>query len=154
MVISRAAYGREKKVMTIKLRGHHLLCLLGYRGMGYSEDFCLNMTEIYETLRTKPETKIVIVSGPDDVCRAYPSDKPNHCNGAVHIQDTAVLNRLGLEPGYEGSWHAVCSLVAEHVAPADISQLCSSCPWESYGVCQEGVKLVVDGKPLPAVRKN
>lgn len=140
--------------MTIKLRGHHLLCLLGYRGMGYSDDFCVNMTEIYETLRADSETRIEIVNGPDDVCRAYPPDKPNHCNGPVHVQDTAVLNKLGLKPGHQSSWREVCQLVAEYVVPADISHLCSSCPWESYGVCQEGVQLVVSGKALPAVRNQ
>ena len=27
-----------------KLRGHHLFCLLGYKGMGYSQEYVDNMT--------------------------------------------------------------------------------------------------------------
>ncbi|MFC5650015.1 DUF1284 domain-containing protein [Paenibacillus solisilvae] len=137
--------------MTIKLRGHHLLCLLGYRGMGYSEAFCVNMTGIYETLRAEPDTRIEIVIGPDDICQAYPPDKPNHCNGDVYLQDQAVLLKLGLEPGNQGSWGEICERVTTNIVPSDISHICSTCPWESYGVCQEGVQLIIEGKSLPAI---
>ncbi|NGM83890.1 DUF1284 domain-containing protein [Paenibacillus sp. 7124] len=138
--------------MTIRLRGHHLLCLLGYRGMGYSADFCVNMTGIYETLRTKPDTRIEIVKGVDDICRAYPPDKENHCDGTVHELDQAVLAKLGLVPGFRGEWQEVCGYVARQVEPSDIENLCVTCPWKSYGVCQEGVQLVREGRQLPEVK--
>ena len=140
--------------MTIRLRGHHLLCLLGYRGMGYSDEFCVNMTSIYETLRTAPNTEIEIITGPDDICRAYPADKPGHCEGTVYDLDGKVLAQLGLAPGFRGSWRAVCSQVAGKVAPTDIALLCTTCPWEKYGVCREGVRLIASGKPLPAIEKK
>lgn len=140
--------------MTIRLRGHHLLCLLGFRGMGYSEDFCANMTIIYETLRTKPNTEVEIILGPDDVCRAYPPDKAYHCEGTVYGLDEAVLAKLGLRVGERDSWQAICSRVATVMVPADISSLCTTCPWEKYGVCAEGVGLVAQGKPLPKAGSN
>ncbi|WJH32930.1 DUF1284 domain-containing protein [Paenibacillus sp. CC-CFT747] len=90
--------------MTVKLRGHHLLCLLGYRGMGYSAEFCANMTSIYERLRQQPEQSVELVEGPDEICRAYPEDKTNHCRGTVGNRDREVLLRLGLAPGWRGSW--------------------------------------------------
>lgn len=138
--------------MTIRLRGHHLLCLLGYRGMGYSADFCANMTQIYETLRTTPEAEVEIVAGPDDICAKYPTDKANHCNGTVHHVDDAVLLKLGLVTGARGSWQDICNEIADKIVPADISHLCATCPWESYGVCQDGVLHVIEGRPLPAVK--
>ncbi|WP_138753862.1 DUF1284 domain-containing protein [Paenibacillus sinopodophylli] len=140
--------------MTIRLRGHHLLCLLGYRGMGYSDDFCTNMTFIYETLRTKPQTEVEIIIGPDDVCKAYPPDKAYHCEGSVYGLDEAVLVKLGLEEGIRESWHSLCSRVAESMIPADIQILCTTCPWEKYGVCAEGVGLLASGQPLPKVGVN
>ncbi|MGO4545232.1 DUF1284 domain-containing protein [Paenibacillus sp. 2TAB23] len=137
--------------MTIRLRGHHLLCLLGYRGMGYSDDFCTNMTAIYERLRTQPHTLVELITGPDDVCQAYPSDKDNHCEGTVYGLDEAVLSKLGLAAGMQESWHALCSRVAGSIVPEDISRLCTTCPWEKYGVCAEGVGLLASGQPLPKV---
>lgn len=138
-------------MMAIRLRGHHLLCLLGFRGMGYSVDFCANMTAIYETLRKEPQTEVEIITGPDDVCRAYPPDKANHCEGTVYGLDEAVLKKLGLLAGTKESWSSLCSRVAASMVPEDISRLCTTCPWEKYGVCAEGVGLLTGGKPLPKV---
>ncbi|MEW9700895.1 DUF1284 domain-containing protein [Paenibacillus sp. SI8] len=138
--------------MAIGLRGHHLLCLLGYRGMGYSAQFCENMTAIYETLRSQPETLIRIVLGPDDLCAAYPKDQESHCEGrTVYQRDAEIVEKLGLQVGMERSWSSICTQVAKHVAPSDIGHLCATCRWQSYGVCAEGVRIIAEGGELPAV---
>ncbi|MFD0695677.1 DUF1284 domain-containing protein [Paenibacillus sp. GCM10027628] len=141
--------------MTIGLRGHHLLCLLGYRGMGYSEQFCENMTAVYEKLRNHPETTIRIVLGPDDLCAAYPADQESHCEGrTVYQRDAEIVEKLGLQVGMERSWAEICSQVAEHVAPSDIGHLCATCRWQPYGVCEEGVRIIASGGALPPVEKK
>ncbi|NEW09272.1 DUF1284 domain-containing protein [Paenibacillus sp. SYP-B3998] len=138
--------------MTIGLRGHHLLCLLGYRGMGYSQEFCENMTSVYEILRNKPETMIRIVLGPDDLCAAFPSDKEPHCEGrTVYARDALIVEKLRLKVGTERSWSDICKQVGEHVAPSDIGHLCATCQWQPYGVCEEGVRLIAAGEALPPV---
>ena len=97
----------------IQLRGHHLLCLLGYRGMGYSKEFCENMTTVYEELRQKPETMIRIVLGPDDLCAAYPKDQEAHCeNRTVYQRDAEIVTKLGLQVEMELSWSGICGQVA------------------------------------------
>src|SRR5690242_11390396 len=100
--------------MPIQLRGHHLLCLLGYRGMGYSEAFCENMTEVYEQLRQEPETLIRLVLGPDDLCAAYPKEGEQHCeNRTVYLRDAEIAIKLGMEVGMERSWGDICQSVAQ-----------------------------------------
>lgn len=136
----------------IRLRGHHLLCLLGYRGMGYSADFCANMTSIYEKLREQPQTQIVLVEGPDDICAAYPKDKPPHCEEAsVAARDSRVLAKLGLQVGSGMRWSDVCSAVEGTMEPDDIGRICAGCPWEPYGVCEDGVRRIKRGEELPPV---
>jgi uncharacterized protein len=135
----------------LRLRGHHLLCLLGYRGMGYSPAFCDNMTGIYEQLRQQPETVIEIVHGPDDICAAYPDNETKHCEGSVYELDTRVLDRLGLTTGSRLSWQEALTRVGSRLVPDDIGKLCTSCPWEHYGVCRDGVRMVGEGLALPAV---
>jgi hypothetical protein len=48
--------------MELRLRGHHLLCLLGYQGMvGYSADFTANMTKVHQTLQEQPESLVTLI---------------------------------------------------------------------------------------------
>lgn len=51
----------------IRLRGHHLLCLLTYIGKGYNPEFVANLDRIVARLHAGES--IQIVSGPDDVCK-------------------------------------------------------------------------------------
>lgn len=138
--------------MNVRLRGHHLLCMLGYRGMGYSAEYAANMTRVYETLRQKPATAVQIVAGPDDLCAAFPRQLDCHCEDAnVRERDQTVLTRLRLRTGDELSWQDVLLRIRTDVAPTDISVWCASCPWQPYGLCALGVAIVRAGDALPAV---
>jgi hypothetical protein len=133
----------------IRLRGHHLLCLLGYRGMGYSESYTKNMTRVHSRLRQHPETPVTLVSGPDDLCAYFPPDQPYHCEDPnVHQRDAAVLDRMGLTPGTTLSWRELQGRLAASFVPSDIPHLCSTCPWLPYGVCEDGVRRIRDGEGL------
>ncbi|SFE79791.1 hypothetical protein SAMN04487969_1075 [Paenibacillus algorifonticola] len=135
--------------MNIRLRGHHLFCLLGYRGKGYSEGFCVNMTAVYEQLRQQPDTVIEIIDGPDDICKAFPTDKPSHCqNKSVYQKDYAILQEVGLTIGSVAKWSDVCETVASRIVPDDINRLCSDCPWQPYGMCQEGIGHIRESREL------
>ena len=107
--------------MSIELRGHHLLCLLGFRGMGYSEGFARNMRRVYETLRREPETLVEIVAGADEICRAFPCDQPNHCGDAgVTVRDDTVLRHLQLATGDRLPWRQIQERIANQVRPAHL----------------------------------
>ncbi|MFD2611704.1 DUF1284 domain-containing protein [Paenibacillus gansuensis] len=136
--------------MKIHLRGHHLLCLLGFRGMGYSPGFAANMRNVYEQLRESPETEVTLVKGADDLCSCFPADQPNHCDTpGVHAKDDAILDRLGLTRGETLSWNSIVQKIRVSYVPEDIPVLCHSCPWQPYGVCERGLSLIVSGQDLP-----
>lgn len=63
--------------MTVRLRGHHLLCILTYVGKGYSERFVKNYDRVAE--RLDAGESVVIVDGPDDICAPLLSDEDAHC---------------------------------------------------------------------------
>lgn len=135
--------------MTVHLRGHHLLCLLGFRGMGYSPEFVDNMTIVYEQLRRQPDTIVTITTGPDELCRCFPDDKPNHCRSeTVHARDEAVLHLLRLSSGDRVPWRDVLHRIRLYMTPAHIPELCLTCPWQPYGVCEAGVVRVTAGEGL------
>ncbi len=136
--------------MTIRLRGHHLLCLLGFRGMGYSEAFAANMAQVHTALRTHPESVVEITAGGDDLCACFPADQVDHCcETTVSVRDAAVLQRLGLEPGNRLSWSEIWSRLQTAVEPADIGRWCGTCPWRPLGVCEEGIRKMRASDGLP-----
>ncbi|WP_284036898.1 DUF1284 domain-containing protein [Neobacillus sp. 114] len=136
-----------------RLRGHHLFCLLGYRGMGYSEEYVKNMTRLHENLRKNPTTLIHLVNGPDHLCEKCPSTGQYHCEDKhIYERDAAILEKMGLKIGQILSWEEIESHIRKFVVPADIQTICETCSWRSYGVCEEGIQEIHDGKGLREVK--
>ncbi len=63
----------------VRLRGHHLLCLLTYKGLGYSPAFVAGMTAT--AARLVAGAMVEIVEGPDDICEPLCRAEQNpHCH--------------------------------------------------------------------------
>ena len=138
--------------LMFRLRGHHLLCLLGYHGIGYSEEFTTNMTLLHQTLRVYPQTEILIVMGPDDLCAKYPTTQIYHCQDAnIHTRDAAILAKLQLQIGEQLPWIEIHNRIARSINPIDIGSLCSTCSWRSDGVCEDGILEVQSGQGLRVI---
>lgn len=132
-----------------KLRGHHIFCLLGYRGMGYSEEYIETMTRLHQTLKENPKTKIQLVKGPDQLCEKYPSSKEYHCQDHdIYERDSVILEKLGLNIGQILPWEEIESLIKKSIVSSDILSICETCSWLTYGVCEEGVREILEGKGL------
>ncbi|WP_251551639.1 DUF1284 domain-containing protein [Neobacillus muris] len=136
-----------------KLRGHHLFCLLGYRGMGYSKEYVENMTKLHQTLRSSPKTLIQLVKGSDQLCEKFPNSGQYHCQDEnIYRRDAAILEKMGLEIGQILEWEDIETRVRNHVIPSDIQIVCKTCSWRSYGVCEEGIQDILEGKGLREVK--
>ncbi|MCM3707066.1 MULTISPECIES: DUF1284 domain-containing protein [Cytobacillus] len=136
-----------------KLRGHHLFCLLGYRGMGYSREYAENMTRIHQTLRDNPRTWIQLVIGPDHLCEKYPNSGEYHCeHNDIYERDAVILEKLGLHIGQILYWQDIESNIRKHALPTDIQTVCETCSWRSYGVCEEGIRDILEGQRLREVK--
>lgn len=80
--------------MTIRLRPHHLLCLLTYVGKGYSAAFTANYDAI--AARIGDGEDVLIVAGPDDICAPLLEDAEPHCHrDSVIERDRLALRDLG-----------------------------------------------------------
>ena len=136
----------------INLRGHHLFCLLGYRGMGYSPEYVENMTRIHQRLRNNPKTRIQIIKGPDHLCDKFPASGDYHCeNSTIYDRDAAILKEMNLEIGQILTWEEIESRILQHITPSDIQVVCKTCTWRSLGVCEEGIQDILLGKGLREV---
>lgn len=83
--------------MSLQLRGHHLLCMLTYKGLGYSDDFCRNYDAIIE--RLNQGEAIELVRGPDQICQPLLHGDDGacaHCHlERIHQRDALALQAVG-----------------------------------------------------------
>lgn len=131
--------------MTVRLRAHHLLCMLTYVGKGYSPAF----VEYYEAIaaRLSAGEEIELVAGPDDICDPLTADPDAHCHGASVVErdraaTEAVARLLGspLSPGARITPSAsLLARLRKTFATGEIRTACSGCEWS--GLCES----VADG---------
>lgn len=123
--------------MTIRLRPHHLLCLLTYVGKGYSAAFTAN----YDAIATRigDGEDVLIVAGPDDICAPLLTDAEPHCHrDSVIERDRLALRDLGrlLErpPGLGGRVvlePAILKQMRKAFTSGRTRTACAGCEWHS-----------------------
>lgn len=130
----------------LKIRGHTLLCLQGFQGLGYDQAFTENMARLHVRLLRAPQTLVMPVSEPDEFCAACPHLKggctlkgPDH-EAHMRQQDLEVLRRLDLTPGKAVSWAEILDKIRAAVQGADLDTICRGCPWLPLGVCAIGIE--------------
>jgi hypothetical protein len=137
----------------VRLRGHTLLCLQGFRGEGYSPGFVANMTAIHQALTTDPDRQVEVIASPDAVCGACPHQQSSGCtlNGErseeeMVAQDREVVRRLGLTAGDRLRWADLLDRIRNSVNGDDLPSICGGCRWLPLGYCREGVNRLRETK--------
>jgi hypothetical protein len=121
----------------VRLRPHHLLCLLTYVGKGYSEAFVARFDAIVD--RLSQGAAVQVVDGPDDICAPLLHDGTSHCrNESVRSRDERAAADLGalmqrrigagvvltLDAGVLTAWRAAFAQGRTRAA-------CEGCEWHS-----------------------
>lgn len=127
----------------VRLRGHHFLCLLTYKGLGYTPAFVDNMTAIAE--RINASAKVILHAGPDDICAALtPADRAA-CNHDCAKPETAALDAMaekatvavldhGLNEAFVLDAEKIAKLRAAFLT-GESRSACGLCRWRA--VCDE-----------------
>lgn len=131
-----------------------VLCLLGFRGEGYSTDFVEELHKVHVDLADHPAQPLELTTSPDAICGACPNlvdagctlGGPDH-EAHMRAQDEHVLERLGLETGAVISWTDLRALIATRIRGEDLNTICTTCPWLELGYCAEGVESL---RPTPS----
>ncbi|MFQ5925586.1 MAG: DUF1284 domain-containing protein [Dehalococcoidia bacterium] len=131
----------------MRLRAHHLLCLLGFRGLGYSREYVENMTLIADQLRSSLQTSIEVVSKPDDICSPCPFLGEKGCQQRgveseerARGRDQDVMKRLNVVAGDKITWSDVEKRIRSSISPEDLGVICQNCQWLPQGYCVEGLE--------------
>lgn len=124
----------------IRLRPHHLLCMLTYKGEGYSQEFVQNFDRLTRQLAASGEP-VEVVSGPDDVCAPLLESGECHCfNPSVVERDQKAAAELSALLGEVVAPGAILHLTPARMAVmrlafrnGEIRSACTECPWK--GLC-------------------
>ncbi|WP_457556304.1 DUF1284 domain-containing protein [Candidatus Pyrohabitans sp.] len=115
----------------VRLRPHHMMCLLNFGGEGYSSEFVRNFWEILECLELGSE--MLVVEGGDDICRACPHFA-GECRmsekGEVFVRglDRRALEKLGLKKNEVLDLKKLVEKVLK-IPEKELAEVCSGCIW-------------------------
>ncbi len=121
--------------MTVRIRAHHLLCMLTYAGKGYSAAFTANYDRIVERLGKGED--MLLVAGPDDICQPLLGDDDPHCRWDSVIERDGhaaaaveALTGSAIRPGevfaLDADW---LSRMRTAFHAGTLRQACGGCEW-------------------------
>ena len=125
--------------MSIRLRAHHLLCMLTFAGEGYSPAFTANFARIVRRIGRGEE--IELVAGPDDICAPLLTAEACHCRRASIVerdrQAAEALSHLLSRPLAPGARinldAALLARMRAAFAAGAARKACEGCEWA--GIC-------------------
>ena len=79
----------------MRLRGHHFLCLLTFKGLGYTPFFVENMREV--AARIDAGAPVTLHPGPDVICNALSAEDRKVCNHDCAKPETLALDEMAAE---------------------------------------------------------
>lgn len=123
--------------MTVRLRAHHLLCMLTFIGKGYTQAFTQNYHGIAERLSAGED--ILMVEGPDDICGPLLGEDAPHCwKASVTERDTAARASVEALLGHTVADGTRLTPDADMIArlrnafaTGDIRSACTGCEWSA-----------------------
>ena len=130
----------------LKIRAHHLLCLLGFRGLGYNQEFIAVMRKVVERVRPNSVFPVTVIAERDIICAACPHNKEDKCmkkadsERKVKARDLEVLRRLGLEVGAQIPVAKAWARIKGSLSLKDLAEICRDCEWLALGYCAEGLE--------------
>jgi uncharacterized protein len=135
----------------IPLRGHHFLCMLTYKGHGYTPAFVARMDETMAEIASGHP--VVLTHGPDHLCVALTEGcgHEGHCREArtVERDDRAIASLASILPLQNGAFLITSDQLAtlrELFASGAIRAACHDCEW--MPLCDQIVAEGFDGVRL------
>jgi uncharacterized protein len=120
----------------IRIRPHHLLCMLTFAGEGYTAEFVANFERIARLIASGDQT-IEFVFAPDDICAPLMADPACHClNSSVLNRDqlaAEALANLLHKPTRDGGRLQLNLQILDQMRQAfragTIRTACQGCQW-------------------------
>jgi uncharacterized protein len=143
---------QKRGMRMFKIRGHHLICRLGFRGLGYDEAFVDRMTEVVNKLDEEPDGKIQVLDSPDVLCEKCPNLKEDICfstgsaqsENNIREMDRLVMETLKLKSGEIYSVKMINERIKLYFDQKAFHKVCGQCHWVSLSYCEEGLNKIAN----------
>lgn len=120
----------------LKIRAHHLCCIQGFQGYGYSSAFVVNMRAVISDLGAFPSKSLKLVSECDVICVSCPSKREcstqrSILSRKIRNMDIVVMEKLNIKEGTVINADEAFRLINSKLNNAsDIEDVCITCKWK------------------------
>lgn len=121
---------------SLKVRAHHLLCLQGFQGYGYDDDFVDGMIGFLKAYESDPNLEFEVTADVDTICAPCPHRDDQVCrkdpdaDHRIKETDRKTLAKLGLVAGARGPARDLIKHVNVTLkSVADVTEICGTCLW-------------------------
>lgn len=135
----------------MQIRAHHIFCIQGFIGKGYSEQFIDNMENIIEKINSC-NLLIEVTNTPDCICTACPKLKiidsqsenakisPIGCEVETKVKmlDRKVADSLGIDFGKHYRYSELLEKL-KYIDEETFDDVCSECQWYNLGYCKKRI---------------
>ncbi|GAA5819475.1 MAG: DUF1284 domain-containing protein [Methanobrevibacter sp. CfCl-M3] len=131
----------------INLRAHHLLCLQGYQGYGYDENFKRNLENLITHLKNNPT--IIVLKAADIICSYCPNLKDEKCclnlekydehstkekisrsNEEITKMDLNLIKKTGIIENKAYKINNLYKIINNSIKNVDdLKDICDNCKW-------------------------
>ncbi len=137
----------EKVKQLFYFRPHHFLCAICFQGKGYSSAFINNFQNIMKVLQSSEgdPTKIKVVGGVDDICKACPERENAACTkqNKVMCFDNLHGEAFDIKIGMILTWQEAKTKISNCITQKKFHKICESCAWKKLGICESVIKQIV-----------
>lgn len=119
----------------LNLRAHHLCCIQGFQGYGYSPVFVANMRAVISGLEALPSRPVKLITKCDAICISCPSKREctiqeSALSQRIRQMDLVVLDKLKIEDGTVLKADEAFKLINSKInRTSDIEDICGTCKW-------------------------
>jgi hypothetical protein len=119
----------------LKIRAHHLCCIQGFQGYGYSPIFVANLKAVISEIKAFPSRPLELVSECDVICASCPGKREctaqdSIISGRIRSMDLVVMEKLKIKERTIMEADKAFSLVNSQLANASyINEVCGTCKW-------------------------
>ena len=119
----------------LQIRAHHLCCIQGFQGYGYSPAFVANMRAVISDLEALPSRLLKLVTVCDAICVSCPSKREcviqkSVLSRRIRQMDLVVLEKLRIDDGTVVKADEAFRLINSKLNKAsDVEEVCGTCKW-------------------------